>query len=129
MQAAGHRKAVKELEEKENRLVDLLLSGTIDKGAYDYKLKDIRDQRDHLNTQLEELNVTISKEVHVSVQKVFELAINAESQWKLLNRHERVEFLKKTCSNPVLEELTVRFELKKPFDILTKMKGNKDWRR
>jgi hypothetical protein len=65
----------------------------------------------------------------VAVEKMFELAINLKSLWKDMCRQDRVEYLKKVCSNPKLDELTVQYEMKKPFSRLSSWKGFSLWRR
>ena len=64
---------------------------------------------------------------HTAVKEVFELAIDAKSQWKLMDRKDRVQFLKKVCSNPVLDDLSVRYHLKAPFARLAGWKENSNW--
>jgi len=64
-----------------------------------------------------------------SVKEVFELAINAKLLWKKLNRQERLEYLKRVCSNQTLDGLTVSYQLEKPFARLASWGENKEWRR
>ncbi len=85
--------------------------------------------RDHYTHEIERLTVTISDESHFLVQRVFEFSINALSIWKSATREERVERLKRVCSNPILDGLTVRYELKKPFAMLAEMRSDSKWRR
>lgn len=73
--------------------------------------------------------MTISDEAMASVQKVFELAINAKSLWKSMNREDRLEYLKKVCSNPTLDGLTLQYQLQSPFARLSNWKENSKWRR
>jgi hypothetical protein len=105
----------------------LLIAGDIDKGIYDRTFKQIREERDFYNRKLEEINISISDAGHTSVKEVFELAISAKILWKAMGRAERVDYLKKVCSNPVLDDVTIEYHLQEPFARLVKMKGNKKY--
>lgn len=61
-------------------------------------------------------------------KKVFELAINLKELWKAMDREKRVTYLKRVCSNPTVDSLTLHYHLQKPFERLAKMKGNENWR-
>ncbi len=45
-----------------------------------------------------------------------------------MNATERHGLLNEVVSNPVLDGPTLRFDLKKPFAVLVKMKGKEEWR-
>jgi hypothetical protein len=62
-----------------------------------------------------------------TAKTVLELATSAKSLWIDRSAYERREFLNKVLSNPILDGLTVRYELKKPFAVLMKMNENKEW--
>jgi hypothetical protein len=75
------------------------------------------------------LTLQINDASNSALAKVFELAVDAELQWKLKNREERAEYLKKVLSNPRLKMRSLRYDLEKPFERLAKMKGTSNWRR
>lgn len=62
-----------------------------------------------------------------SVKSILELATSAKSLWIRKSAQERRDFLNMILSNPVLEGVTVRYELKKPFAVLVKMSEKEDW--
>jgi DNA invertase Pin-like site-specific DNA recombinase len=128
-QMDGYRLELKSLEEREDAAYTHFKSGVLDETGYRRHIKRIRAERDDYNDQLEQLNFAISDAGMTSVQKVFELAIRAKELWKSMNRPERLEFLKKVCSNQTLEELTVSYQLQKPFARLASWQENKEWRR
>lgn len=41
---------------------------------------------------------------------------------------EKVAFLKRVVSNPVLDGPTIRYDLQKPFAVIAQMSGNENWR-
>jgi site-specific DNA recombinase len=128
-QAEGHRSALKDLEKREDAVIDLLVAGTIPKDSFDRKIQSLREQRDFYNRQLEDLNILISDESHISVKRILELSISAKSLFKSMNKQEKVEYLKIVYSNPTLDRLSVQYQLQKPFEWLAKNKENKNWRR
>ena len=128
-QMEGFRLELRGLEGCEDRAYHDFTSGVLDKAAYQRQIKRIRDDRKHFEDEIERLTLAISDEAMVSVQKVFELAINAKSLWKSMERADRLEYLKMVCSNQALDGLTVQYQLQKPFARLALWKENKEWRR
>lgn len=59
-----------------------------------------------------------------SVKSILELATSAKSLWIRKSAQERKEFLNMILSNPILDGVNVRYELKKPFAVLVKMLEN-----
>ncbi len=117
----------KELERHEDQLTDYLLGGTIDKDAYNGQLKRIRGNREDLLGQLEQLRLSLQDTFMESVKSILELATSAKSLWIQKSPQERKEFLNMILSNPILEGVNVRYELKKPFAVLVKMSEKEDW--
>jgi len=128
-QLDGQRGALKDLERKEDKLYADYADGVLDKDGHQRQLRRIRDERDALNRQFEDLTLLISDSSKTAVRKMFELATDAKTLWKSMNREERVGFLKKVCSNPTLDELTLHYHLQKPFARIASMKQNSMWRR
>jgi hypothetical protein len=62
-----------------------------------------------------------------TAKTVLELATSAKSLWISKSPQERRELLDLILSNPILDGLTVRFELKKPFAVLVKMSEKEEW--
>ncbi len=128
-QMEGFREALKSLEGKEDFIYDHFTSGILDKEGYQRQVNKVRAERaDHAH-QIEQLTLLINDVSNEAIKKVFELAINAELRWKMKDRLERLEYLKRTCSNPTLDALTLHYQLQKPFERLAKMKGTSNWRR
>ena len=63
-----------------------------------------------------------------TTKSTLELAINAKSLWNTRPPHERREFLDRLLSNPTLEGVTVKYELRKPWGVLAEMKQTEEWR-
>ena len=58
---------------------------------------------------------------------LLELATSAKSLWKGRSPEERRAYLDKVLSNPILNGVTIEFELKKPFAVLVQMTENVEW--
>ena len=121
-QMEGFRLARESLRDERRRAYQFLAKRTIDEKTYQEQMDYIDHEEDRYTDQLEALQLQIKEEGQKSVERVFELAINAKSIWKKASTEEQVATLKKVCSNPVLEGLTLRYQLQKPFELLARMK-------
>lgn len=63
-----------------------------------------------------------------TARDVLELAKQAKSLLETRSREEKRDFLARLVCNPRLDGRTVRFDLKKPFAVLAKMRAANDWR-
>ncbi len=124
----SYRNGLKDIEVKEDNLIELLQNGTIDEKTYSRQLNKLRAKRDEFTLLLESVNKNITNAGMETVKSTIELAKNAKSLWLKRSPQEKLEFLKMVLSNPVLDVSTVRYDLKKPFATLAKMKGVCDWR-
>ena len=116
------------LQAREDKLLDMMLDGLIDKQAYDSKLRGIRADRASITEQIETLQLSLTSAVVETVHSVLELAKSAKSFWISQTTVERKKVLEMILSNPVLDGATVRYELKKPFKVLSEMKVFNEWR-
>lgn len=128
-QMEGFKMELKTLDAREDSAYLDYSKGVLDEAGYRRQVKRMRAERDDYTEQLERLNLAISDAGMSSVKEVIELAINARSLWKGMNREERLEYLKRVCSNQTLDGLTVRYQLEKPFARLASWKQNEGWRR
>lgn len=128
-QMEGFRIELEALRAERGNAVKLFASGKIGESAYNSFIVDIDGREDHFVNELERLNCDISDAGMTAVKRVFELAINAKDLWKTMNREERLDYLKKVCSNPTLDALTIHYHLEKPFARLASWSENKEWRR
>ena len=117
------------LEGKEDIAYLDLKTGLLDETSYQRQIERVRSSRRHFENEIERLTLTISDEAMVSVKKVFELAINAKELYISMNREDRLTYLKKVCSNPTLDGLTLQFQLQSPFARLSNWNENSKWRR
>ena len=128
-QMEGFKFELRGLEGKEDIAYNDFKQDILDEAGYKRQIERIRGQRQHFENEIERLTLTISDEAMISVQKVFELATNAKALYISMNREERLEYLKKVCSNPTLDGLTLQVQLQSPFARLSVWKENLNGRR
>ena len=126
--AAVYREEIKTLEEKEDRLFDRFDAGDIDRPTYDRQLARLRAEKDDRFAKLREADTETDSAYLVTAQRVLELARNARSLWEARNASEKRDFLASLVCNSRLDGRSVRFDLKKPFDVLAKMTRVEGWR-
>jgi hypothetical protein len=127
LQIAEFKDKERELQSHEDKLFDLRIQGQITQQDFERQLQRIRSNRDSLTDQLETLQKSLTSALMETAKTVLELATSAKSLWITKSAQERKEFLDKVLSNPILDGLTVRYELKKPFAVLVKMAENVSW--
>ncbi len=126
--AEGFRAEAKELEAKEDRLFDRFDANEIDRTTYDRQLLRLRDQKAETFEQLRQIDRAEDEKYLVTAERVLELAKNAKSLWEARSPSERRDFLERLVCNPRLEGRTVRYDVRKPFDVILKMAGSEGWR-
>lgn len=117
-----------DLEREEDVIYLDLKTGILSDEMYQRQLVRIRKGRREYTDLLEAANADIDGAYLQTAQSILELAKEAKSLWLSRSAHERLDFLKLVLSNQELDGVTVRYELKKPFAILSKMKEVSEWR-
>jgi DNA invertase Pin-like site-specific DNA recombinase len=126
--AEGFRAEAKELEAKEDRLFDRFDANEIDRTTYDRQLLRLRDQKAETFEKLRQIDRAEDEKYLVTAERVLELAKNAKSLWEARSPSERRDFLERLVWNPRLDGRTVRYDVRKPFDVILKMAGSEGWR-
>lgn len=123
----NYRNALKGLEGREDRAYENLEAGVLDSDSYKRQFDRIRSDRNELTHLLEKAQHSINDSLMEDVKSILELAIDAKSLWKMRNHEERINFLKRVCSNATLNESSVRYNLKKPYLVLSEMRESTNW--
>ena len=126
--ADAYRAELKELEQKENRLFDRFDSGEIDRATYDKQLARVREERSLCFEKLRQADAQEDDRYLDTARIVLELARDARSLLEQRTPEEKRDFLARLVCNPRLDGRSVRFDLRKPFEVLTKMRSANDWR-
>jgi site-specific DNA recombinase len=126
--AERFRRELTALELKEDQLTELLLAGTLDEPAFKKQLQRVREQRTDLAQKLEQASERLDDAHMETVRSTLELAKRAKLQWATRSALEKRRFLELVVSNPRLDGGTVRYDLRKPFQLLAELGGSSDWR-
>lgn len=124
----GYSAALEALEGREDAIYDDHKGGLLDETGYRRQLDRIRAERAYYTGLLLKAQAATTDAAMEKSESILELATNAKSLWESMSPRDRREFLDKLVSNPVLDGVTVRYEIKKPFAILTQMAQNIEWR-
>lgn len=127
-EAYDYQQALEDLRERENRLYDRMDGGEIDSEEYKQQRVRFRQKQDDLFGKLQEAQRQIDGAYLVVADQVLNLAKNARTLWETRSREERRDFLAKLLLNPVVEGVTVRYDLKEPFAVLSEMREKESWR-
>jgi hypothetical protein len=101
----------------------------IDTVTYKRQLDLLRAHGHQLFERLTDAERVIDEEAYlVTAHVVLELAKSARSIWEARSDQQKCDFLAKLVCNPTLDGRTVRYDLRKPFEVLAKMRREERWR-
>lgn len=125
----SYEAALTSLETREDEIYKDLKAGVLDEEGYHRHVRRVREERARLTGLMKQAQLTINDVAGETVKSILQLATNAESLWKRRTPEEKRMFLNKLLSNPVLDGVTVRYEIVKPLQTLSEMKTDQKWRR
>jgi len=129
-QYAENKERLESLLKKQDQLFDDFSKGLVDDDDYRRLKVKTKDEVQLLKAKLENDYRSAQELVRVRLKFTLELAKDMESNWKEATPSDRVVLLTNVSSNFLLDGLNVRYDLKKPFAILSeiKLKGvSKKW--
>ena len=119
-----HEKTISQLRTEYNRLqtsldrlVDLLIAGSITQDIYDKKLKEYKEKQGDINIQLEEYTQA-DENFLIAASMVFSLANRALEIFESSEVNEKRQLLNFLLQNCRLSGKNLSFELKAPFDAM-----------
>ena len=118
---------LKEMESAEDRLYDDLKKGTLDEQGYKRQLARVRSERQRYMDILCKAQDEITGVVLETAKNILELAQMMPELYLRRTPQEKRELLEKILSNPVLDGVSVRYELKRPFSLIAKMASSSKW--
>lgn len=122
------RLMIQALETKEDRLFDSFLSKAIEEEDFRRMRARLREERDTFQRLRDAAKSRIQGQYRETAESVLELCTQAKSLYLSRPIGERREFLEMILSNPRLNGRTIEYDLKKPFQMLTKINNNEEWR-
>lgn len=127
-EAAKHQRALDDLEGQEDQLFDLFRAGTLDERGYKRQLERVRAERRRFSELLDQAHEELDDAYLVTAQRVLELATRAKTLWRSRTPKEKRVLLERLLQNPRLEGTSVRYDLRKPFEVLSLMRERVNWR-
>lgn len=127
-QMEGFRAGLKRIEIEEDEVYRDFKNGVfIDEESYRRQVQRLRGERDRFTKLLETSQLQLGDAIYETAKSILELATNATLLWKSKSPLERRADLDLILSNPRLDGQTIRYDLKKPFNVLAKMTANNEW--
>ncbi len=124
----GYKAALKGLETAEDRIYDDHRIGLLDEQGYKRQIERTRQERARLTDLMASSQREMDGAYLITANKILELAKSAKNLWLSRSREEKRDFLEMVLSNRAFDAPTVRYELKKPFRILSEMASFVEWR-
>lgn len=119
---------IDQLQAKQDVIFELFANNEIEKEEYQRQTGILKQTRNDLNVKKEKLESAIKGKLLENANSTFELCKDAKRLWKSRNPMERRQLLDLILSNRSLDGLNVRFNLKKPFELLREMSRKTNWR-
>jgi len=125
-QALYHKKKIREINQKYeeaqqmiDRLLDLLVKGSITQEDYNRKLKKLKEEQYDLGVQKEELTQA-DESYHITIKTVLNIAQKAEEIFESSEPEEKNQFLKFLLQNRFIDGKKPLFKAKEPFLSISK---------
>ena len=125
-QQASLSSELSKVSTRQERLFDIYIDGGIAKQAYEFKLNDLRSAQLDIEQRIANLG-TASNEFYDNIQSVMEIARNAPLTFLSSKIDKRRALLTLVLSNLTLHDDQLRWEYKKPFDIMHQTAKNQTW--
>ena len=119
------RKRESELQNQSSRLLDVFLSGTIDKQTYEAKNVQIREELESVRGKMAR-ETKVNEDFIQMAEKAFDFAQDAAKTWLGSNSQLRRELLQILSLNRELDEASLYVTWAKPFDSLANQAVLKD---
>ena len=123
-EAERYKAALGDVDDRDNRLYDRLDAGEIDSVTYKRQHQRLREERDRLFDNLRGAERSLDDGYLLTAQRVLELATRAKLLWNGRPDVEKRDLLADLVLEPRLRGQTVEYDLKKPFEALSRMRGN-----
>ena len=115
------------LADKLNRLTDLMIEGHVDPKIFEAKNKELSLRRREISCLLND-NVQADEKFKDALAKVVSLVGKSYELFESSKTDEKRGLLGFVFSNLQLEGTTLRYTLRKPFEVFTQLPHNPEWR-
>lgn len=118
---------LKKIEQREDRAYDDMFANIVDPEGYKRIVQRLRAEKLRVNQAIETAQSKISGNSRENATSVIELCKHAKELYLSRSLVERRFFLERLVSNPILNGVTIEFDLKKPFNTLAEIITNGEW--
>ncbi len=115
------------LSQKLNRLTDLLIEGHIEQKIYDAKHKEITFRRNEINCIINDSNGADDK-FKDALCNIISLTAKGADLFESSKTEQKRGLIGFVFSNLKLEGVTLRYTLRKPFEVFAQLPHNPEWR-
>ncbi len=117
----------KQLETYIDRLYKDKLEGVIELTDWQRRNQTYKAEQDEIATEIDALRRSNTAYMMEGI-KLMEIANSASELFPLMDKAEKRELISLVLSNPVIEDASVRYDYKKPFDMFIDLEGIEKWR-
>ena len=117
---------LKDLVEKEKKLLDLYIEGKLNDAIYQTKQLEISKEKEELKNQADEY-VILDNQMKEAFERVIEIAGNFAVIMENASPLQKNELLHLLLEDCVLENQVLKYKIRKPFDILVSNPKDNSW--
>jgi site-specific DNA recombinase len=118
----------KQIQKKLDKLLDLILEESITTDDYDRKCQELKN-RQYKNNEIIKNHLKADQNFKLTVNTVLSIASKAYELFESSNIEQKRKLINYVFSNLELEGATLRYSLKKPFDLMVDCTTYNDWLR
>ena len=116
-----------QIAQKLSRMTDLLIDGHIGKDVYEAKNKEIQLRRQEIEDRLKQIEEPV-KDNRAALGNVIIMLSNSAETFASSKTEQKRRMLGFVFSNLQMEGSTLRYSLRKPFEVLQKVPHIPEWR-
>lgn len=121
------RLEIKSIEHKKSKLIEMRMNGEITPDELQIMKSQFEKDQSNKQKKIESLNILAQDTNAENAETILELAKDAKSLWEKRSVEDQVDFLKVILSNQGLRGVSVEFNLKTEWEVISKMNGNEKW--
>lgn len=121
------KETLNKLDEKHSRATDMLIENAIDRASFDIVRFNIHRDKQFAHDKVKKLTLQLTDACMDTAKTILELVSRAKLLWLSRSPQEQREFLQLVLSNPLWDGVSLQYELKKPFKVLSQMRENINW--
>jgi site-specific DNA recombinase len=122
------KRTIEDVQAREDKVVAMYVDTKLDDVTYQRQREMLLTEKHAAIDRLTAASEELDDKYLVTADRCFELAKQARTLWNQRTPSERRQLLELVLSNPRLDGATVRFDMKKPFAVLSEMAKGQDWR-